>query len=303
MTIAQELDASSHMAFVDARRARHELITVELLVALFVSTLLATGCMSTKSAIDPAYNKTKYEDIAQPAEAYKWRVSVQFLVDGKPYQRGDSMLQDQVERVLQDSGLIVPTPDSTSGEIHVILNDSYNKAATVTKLFGYVLTFGLIGTTVTDYFEMEVTITTNGKTFHKRGIRHTLYTTVGNAKLPEGSQSVPQQTAVHRIVEEMLLNALKEFQQSGSLVSLHTSLRNGTLGFPGFAGACALGSAYGFLQGGWPFGISFTGQVPQRPAPYVRARARSTPPRAKIHKSRMHCAVSRLLCPASMRRV
>jgi hypothetical protein len=23
----------------------------------------------------------------------------------------------------------------------------------------------------------------------------------------------------------------------------------------GFAGACALGSAYGFLQGAWPFGI------------------------------------------------
>ena len=24
---------------------------------------------------------------------------------------------------------------------------------------------------------------------------------------------------------------------------------------PGFAGACALGSAYGFLQGAWPFGL------------------------------------------------
>jgi len=23
----------------------------------------------------------------------------------------------------------------------------------------------------------------------------------------------------------------------------------------GFAGACVLGSAYGFLQGGWPFGV------------------------------------------------
>jgi len=24
---------------------------------------------------------------------------------------------------------------------------------------------------------------------------------------------------------------------------------------PAFAGACALGSAYGFLQGAWPFGV------------------------------------------------
>ena len=53
-----------------------------------------------------------------------------------------------------------------------------------------------------------------------------------------------------------------------------------------FAGACALGSAYGFLQGAWPFGLVEAVWVPRRRSALV-ARCRIRP---------LNCTFSRLCC-------
>ena len=39
------------------------------------------------------------------------------------------------------------------------------------------------------------------------------------------------------------------------MLSCYALERRGRGWVLGFAGACALGSAYGFLQGAWPFGV------------------------------------------------
>jgi len=188
-----------------------------LILALSLTSLLAAGCMTVKTAVDPAYGTTKYEDIARPTEPYRWKVSVQFLRNGDPVQKADSTLRDSVERVLRASSVVIPTPDATSGEIRVVLNNVTDMKAAAAKGFGSGLTFGLVGTTVTDYYEMEVTIAADGRNFHKSGIRHALISAVGNKSLPEGLEPLPPTTAFNKLVEQMLLNALKEFQQSGSL--------------------------------------------------------------------------------------
>jgi hypothetical protein len=50
------------------------------------------------------------------------------------------------------------------------------------------------------------------------------------------------------------LTAFGLFAVSAMLV-FYTLEARGRLYILGFAGACALGSAYGFLQGAWPFGV------------------------------------------------
>jgi hypothetical protein len=50
------------------------------------------------------------------------------------------------------------------------------------------------------------------------------------------------------------LTAFGLFAVSAMLV-FYTLEPRGRLYILGFAGACALGSAYGFLQGAWPFGV------------------------------------------------
>jgi hypothetical protein len=92
----------------------HRLIHWALVVC--TATILSAGCASIKSAADPAYGQTKYEDINKAAEPFKWKVSVQFQRDAKPFEKADSTLQDSVERVLRATGVIVPTPDSASDQ-------------------------------------------------------------------------------------------------------------------------------------------------------------------------------------------
>ena len=79
------------------------------------------------------------------------------------------------------------------------------------------LSFGLVGSTVTDYYEMKVLIHMNGKVITKDGIKHALHTRIGMGSTPEGVEVLPAQTAFERAVEQMLLNAIRELQQSGEL--------------------------------------------------------------------------------------
>jgi hypothetical protein len=50
------------------------------------------------------------------------------------------------------------------------------------------------------------------------------------------------------------LTAFGLFAMTAMLVCYALENRNRWF-IPGFAGACILGSAYGFLQGAWPFGV------------------------------------------------
>jgi hypothetical protein len=60
---------------------------------------------------------------------------------------------------------------------------------------------------------------------------------------------------VFRIEDEMdSLSLFGFFAVTAMLVCYALEDRN-RLFILGFAGACALGSAYGFLQGAWPFGL------------------------------------------------
>jgi len=51
----------------------------------------------------------------------------------------------------------------------------------------------------------------------KDGIKHALHTKIGMDSIPEGVEVLPVQTAFERAVEQMLLNAIRDLQQSGEL--------------------------------------------------------------------------------------
>ena len=86
------------------------------------------------------------------------------------------------------------------------------------KGFGTGLTFGLVGNTVRDGYEMTVALTLNGKSVTKTGYKHLLISTVGNATAPPGLKPTTPSAGVATIVEQMLLNALRDLQGDGLLV-------------------------------------------------------------------------------------
>jgi hypothetical protein len=186
-------------------------------ILFFALSVMLSGCMTPRTILDPTYGNTKYDDISRPSAPKRLFVSAEFQRNGQHYPKVDATLKDIVERVLRASGVVSPANDSVSGDINVVVNNFGDQGNAAAKGFATGLTFGLVGNTITDYYEMRVVIHTNGKVITKDGIKHALHTKIGMGSTPAGLEVLPIQTAFERAVEQMLLNAIREFQQSGEL--------------------------------------------------------------------------------------
>jgi hypothetical protein len=184
--------------------------------ALVLVAGLAGGCVAPKSYVDPAYGTTKYQDIERRAEPYQWRIATEFQRNGARFPNLDSQLQEQVERIVRASGMAVPTGDAGAPLLRITVNNIADVAAARAKGFGTGLTFGLAGNTVTDYYEMTANLTNGTSTVLAKTYKHALHTTIGNAPGISGVEPVAAAFGFTRIVEEMLLNALKDVQTDGA---------------------------------------------------------------------------------------
>jgi hypothetical protein len=205
-------------------------MSVRSLVAVFVACLALTGCISSKSFVDPSFPKVAYEDVKKRSEPLKLKLSVEFQRNGQPFPRADTTLRDNAERVLRGSGVITPVSAQEDGEMTLVVNNIADRGAAGAKGFGTGLTFGLVGTTVTDAYEMSVTITVKGKTVTRTAIKHAIHTGIGNTTIPDGLEIVPLNVAFGRVVEQMLLRSLQDIQQSGELAWLRGQTRHLALG-------------------------------------------------------------------------
>jgi len=188
--------------------------------AILLVAAALSGCISPKSVIDPTYPKVAYEDLKRNAEPPRLKLSVEFQRNGSPHPKADPFLRDNAERVLRASGIVTPTSEPGDGEIHIVMNNIADMGSAAAKGFGTGLTFGLVGSTVTDAYEMSVTITIGNRSISRTSIKHAIHTAVGNASLPEGLETLPPSIAASRVLEQMLLRALQDMQKAGELAWL-----------------------------------------------------------------------------------
>jgi hypothetical protein len=192
------------------------LSSLRLIFTVVVAALL-TGCITAKSFVDPSYPKYTYESIKRPATPLKLTLVTEFQRNGERLPRADAALRDNTERIFRASGVIVPTTDSPEGQVKVVVNNVVDRGAAAAKGFGTGLTFGLAGSTVVDAYELTLVISANGKTYSSIAIKHQLFTAIGNTSTPEGVETVPIGIAFQRVLEQMLLRALKEAQDGSAL--------------------------------------------------------------------------------------
>src|SRR5215831_10009127 len=95
--------------------------------------------------------------------------------------------------------------------------------AAVGKGFATGLTFGLAGSEVVDGYEMSVSYTPVGGSPMCRKYKHAIHTTIGALKAPSGMQPAPLADAFDQVVEDMLLNFLRDFQQQVAVRGLRDS--------------------------------------------------------------------------------
>jgi len=183
-----------------------------------------SGCISVKVYVDPSMAKTGYEDLRKPAEPLALKVNVEFLRNGKRVANAENELRGDVERILRATGVIVPSASAENGEISVTVNNVGDLGSAAGKGFATGMTFGLVGTSVQDGYEMSVTLTIHGSSVTKSGYKDVLISTVGNKKAPEGLTPTSPSAGFATVVEQMLLNALSDLQKDGYLASLETLL-------------------------------------------------------------------------------
>jgi hypothetical protein len=182
------------------------------ILALLALALILTGCASTKSFVDPSFPKVSYEELQKQPSPLKLSLTTQFQRNGVPFPEVDPALKENIERVLRVSGLVSPVKEGAEGQIRVVVNNIADTGAAWSKGMEAGMTFGASSATVLDAYEMSVTITVGAKTFTRTAVRHAIQTVIGSSATPQGLEIVSPSLAFERVLEQMTLRVLKEYQ-------------------------------------------------------------------------------------------
>lgn len=186
-----------------------------LAVVLLAGTL--TGCITPKSYVDPSFAKATYNDIKAVDKKYESQVQIEFQRNGELLEAVESEVRGHVERTLRASGVITPNKDANF-TLKVTINNLADMGEAFTKGFGTGLTFGAAGSTVTDYYEIEIVYTAEDGKVTTNNYKHALHTTIGNADAPiEGVPETTIAAGFGTIVEQTILNFIADMQKQGEL--------------------------------------------------------------------------------------
>lgn len=189
-----------------------------------IASLVLVGCASPRSFLGNSFPNVTYKDIKKRDVPLRLKLVVEFQRNGERFSMGEVPLRDYSGRILRDTGMIYPIdelslgPEQEDGEIRIVLNniaDSGTVAVEASRT-GYPL--WMVGKLITDAYEMSMFITVNGKTISRTGIQHAVHTAIGNMSIPDNVQVFPADQAFGKVLEQMILRALEDFQRRGELV-------------------------------------------------------------------------------------
>jgi len=196
-----------------------------MIKSLWIKGLLAAalftgiGCISPKSYVDPALPKVEASTINR-SDPKELALDVQFFRHGDRLPKGDNQVRDQVRLHLLASGAvktILAAPDPAKMILKVQLDNVGDVGSAAAKGFGTGLTFGLVGSMVTDGYTFTATLERPGLPPIQKIYKHAIHTTIGNKKGPEGLEPLDMHTAFSRVVEGLVLNLVKDLQAEGAL--------------------------------------------------------------------------------------
>jgi hypothetical protein len=180
--------------------------------AVFSVIILLLTAACSNSYVDPSFGKVSYDDLTLKSPPLEWQLVTEFKRNGVALPQADELLRTHVERVIRASQLAIPVTNTTAPKLNVILNNIADINKAMAKGFTTGLTFGLAGSRVTDFYEMEITLSDGEKVIKKSSYKHAIHTTVGNASGPAGVKSVSISDAIAIVIEQLVLNALKDIE-------------------------------------------------------------------------------------------
>lgn len=202
-------------------RTSGHLRQTSLLVTLGFVAALLTGCLSPKSYVDPKFRDATYLSLKPQEKAIPVTVEASFQLNGKEVKRQNQQVRSRVNKVLFNSRVFCE-PDveqrAAAGRLKIVVNDRGNIGSAVGKGMVTGFTFGLVGAKVVDSYAMTAEYTpANGKPLVSKTYEHAIHSTVGVHSAPAGLEPVAMEVAFDQIIEDMLLNFLRDLQKENLL--------------------------------------------------------------------------------------
>ncbi|ABB74803.1 hypothetical protein SAMN05216403_12410 [Nitrosospira multiformis ATCC 25196] len=193
-------------------------ISRRIVLGSVIASFALAGCNSPKkSFLGASFPRVAYRDIAERNVPLRLKLSVEFQRNGEHFPEGDIPLKDYANAILGDTRVVVPVIDRAEGEVRVILNNIADSGTVASEAARTRYPLWVIGRTITDAYELSMFITTKEGTISRTGIKQAVHTAIGNMSIPEDVPSFPQDQAFGKVLEQMILQALLEMQQSGEL--------------------------------------------------------------------------------------
>jgi hypothetical protein len=186
-------------------------------IPLLLLLVAFTGCLAPKSFLDPKYRGIGYQDIKAPDHPHPVNLAVVGQTNGTEREKASEYWRRQAVRVLTASRVFeFPEGGAQADSLSIVINNVGDRAASAGKGFVTGLTFGAVGSLVTDGYVMTVEYSRPGRPTLKRTYQHAIYTTIGNASPPPGIAPVTLMEATSLVAEDMLLHFVKDLQAEGA---------------------------------------------------------------------------------------
>ena len=187
------------------------------LFLVVIIPLFMFGCLSKKSYVDPQYRNASYDDIRPVENKYSAKIDVEFQRNGVHYSKADKECRSHIERVFRETGIIIPTSNESEIRINVVVNNIADLDEARAKGFGTGLTLGAAGSMVTDFYEIKIEIYMGDETPLTKTYNHAIVTTIGNKPAPLNVEPTTVSDAFGKVVEDAVLNFVKEMQAQNLL--------------------------------------------------------------------------------------
>ena len=195
---------------------------LRLLVVLCASLLLS-GCLAPKMYIDPTLPAASKADLSTSAAPQPIQLLYEFQTRGSPNARATAATKEKVFATATDSGLfstVAAEPQANQRRLTIVINNVPITQDAGAKGVGVGLTFGLVGTVVTDGYECTATLAVPGAEPLKFEYKHAIHTSIGNTAPPMGLTPEPSaKEAGLKMVEQLTWSILRDVSRSGRLAA------------------------------------------------------------------------------------
>lgn len=190
------------------------------LLALASASILLSGCLAPTMYVDRSLPPASKADVAAITSPQPVQFLYEFQSRGTANARATEGTRERVLGVVKDSGLfsvISAEPQANQRRLTVVINNFPVTEDAASKGFGVGLTFGLAGTTVTDGYDCNATLTVPGAAPVALQYKHALHTTIGNTSPPPGLTPEPSaQDAITKLLSQLMWSIMRDVSKSSA---------------------------------------------------------------------------------------